>query len=55
MAHKITDDCTACGSCIDSCKENAISEDDIYKIDAALCTDCGDCVDTCPTEAIVPA
>ena len=55
MAHIITDDCTACGSCIDACEKNAILEGDIYKIDPELCTDCGDCVDLCPTEAITTA
>jgi NAD-dependent dihydropyrimidine dehydrogenase PreA subunit len=54
MAYKITDDCTACGSCIDECPVEAITEGDpIYGIDAEACTDCGACCDVCPTEAIV--
>ena len=53
MAHIITEECTACGSCIDSCPTDAISEGEIYVIDAELCTDCGACVETCPVEAIV--
>ncbi|MGI6227066.1 MAG: DUF362 domain-containing protein [Peptococcales bacterium] len=53
MAHRITDECLACGSCIDECPVGAISEGDIYVIDADLCTDCGACAEACPTEAIV--
>ena len=54
MPYKITDDCTACGSCSDSCPSEAISEGEPkYKIDPDLCIDCGSCVDTCPTGAIV--
>lgn len=54
MAHKITDECTACGTCMAECPEEAISEGDpIYKIDAEKCSDCGTCVGVCPTEAIV--
>lgn len=53
MAHKITDECIACGACISECPVDAISEGDIYSIDADACTDCGACVDACPTEAIV--
>lgn len=53
MAHKITDECLACGACIDECPVEAISEGDIYVIDADLCTDCGACVEVCPTGAIV--
>ena len=34
MAYKITDICVACGTCIDQCPVGAISEGDIYKIDA---------------------
>lgn len=39
MAYKITDECIACGSCMDECPVEAISEGDIYVIDAATCTD----------------
>jgi ferredoxin len=56
MAHKITDACLACGTCVPECPSEAISEGDpIYKIDAAKCTDCGTCVSACPAEAIFPA
>jgi ferredoxin len=54
MAYVISDECTACGACIDECPTEAISEGDIYVIDAELCTDCGACADVCPVEAISP-
>lgn len=54
MAYVINDDCTACGTCIDECPVEAISEGDIYKIDPETCTDCGACADVCPVEAISP-
>jgi len=55
MAHKITDACIACGSCVDVCPVEAISEGDpIYQIDPEVCTDCGACVEQCPVEAIQP-
>ncbi len=55
MAHKITDLCIACGSCIGECPVEAISEGDpYYVIDPDLCTDCGACVEACPVEAIIP-
>ncbi len=54
MTYIINDDCTACGSCIDECPVDAISEGDIYKIDPDVCTDCGACADVCPVEAIHP-
>ena len=52
MAYKISDECIACGTCIDECPVEAISEGDIYKIDADLCTDCGSCAEVCPVSAI---
>ncbi|MCX6219774.1 MAG: 4Fe-4S binding protein [Bacteroidia bacterium] len=55
MAYKISDACIGCGECIDKCPIEAISEGEIYKIDAVLCTDCGSCVEVCPTDAITPA
>lgn len=54
MAYKITDKCTACGSCADSCPAEAIKQGEKqYSIDADACIDCGSCVDTCPVTAIV--
>ena len=53
MAYKISDECTACGSCIDSCPSEAIKEGDPkYNIVADACIDCGSCVDACPVTAI---
>jgi len=59
MALHITDDCTACGTCIEECENKAISEGDpIYVIDPAKCTECVGiadaprCQPVCPTEAI---
>jgi ferredoxin len=55
MAYKINpDECTACGTCIDECPVEAISEGSVYKIDADICTECGACADVCPVEAIHP-
>jgi ferredoxin len=54
MSYKITDACTACGSCLESCPAEAIKEgDEKYTINPDLCIDCGSCVETCPAEAIV--
>ena len=53
MAYVITDKCVACGSCIGECPVGAISEGDIYKIDADQCLDCGTCAGVCPNDAIV--
>jgi NAD-dependent dihydropyrimidine dehydrogenase PreA subunit len=53
MAYTITDSCVACGSCLPECPVEAISEGDIYVIDADLCISCGACADACPTGAIL--
>ena len=52
MAFIISEDCIACGSCINECPVDAITEGDIYVIDASLCIDCSACADVCPVEAI---
>jgi len=54
MPHRITDDCSACGTCIDECAVEAISQGDTkYVIDADACIDCGSCAAVCPNGAIV--
>jgi len=56
MAYEISDKCTACGSCVEVCPVEAISEGtDRYKIDPEKCVDCGQCADQCPVEAISEA
>ena len=52
MAYVISDDCIACGTCIDECPVEAISEGVKYSINPDLCTECGTCADACPSEAI---
>ena len=53
MAHKITDECIACGACADICPVGAIALGDngIYVINDE-CVDCGACEDGCPVNAI---
>lgn len=56
MAHKITNDCIACGGCQSVCPCDAISEGEgIYDIAADLCVDCGACAAQCPVGAIEEA
>lgn len=59
MALKITEECTACGTCVDECPNDAITEgENIFVIDAEKCTECEglpepQCASVCPTEACV--
>ena len=57
MAHKIPDECVACGACADTCPVGAIALGDagIYVVDEDACVDCGACEDGCPTGAIKAA
>ncbi len=49
----ITDKCVNCGTCADSCPNDAIVEGaDRYEINADDCVNCGTCVDNCPNDAI---
>ncbi len=52
MAYLITDKCTACGSCKDTCPVDAIEEGDMYIIDSEVCIDCGACESVCTVDAI---
>ena len=45
--------CIQCGSCEETCMENAISNYlDFYLIDPLWCKDCGSCAAMCSEEAI---
>ena len=54
MAYVISDDCIACGTCLDNCPSGAISEGEKYSINPDICVDCGTCADVCPSGAISP-
>lgn len=49
---KISDECVACGACMEVCPEEAIGEGDIYSIDPDKCSECETCVETCPIGCI---
>ena len=53
MAYRISDGCLGCGTCMDSCPNDAIIEGDAYQIDPEKCESCGTCADLCPAGAIV--
>jgi len=55
MPHTITAECTGCGTCVNECPAEAISEGEVYTIDPELCTDCGLCAQVCPNGAALPA
>ena len=44
--------CLECGLCMSSCRFDAISLNDIYKVDTYACEGCGVCVEVCPQGAI---
>ncbi|AIY90397.1 4Fe-4S ferredoxin [Geoglobus acetivorans] len=43
--------CTACGMCVQACRENAIELEE-YPVFSEKCIGCGDCMRACPSEAI---
>lgn len=52
MAYAISDECTACGACMEECPTEAISTgDEKYSIDPEKCVDCGACEAVCPVGA----
>lgn len=61
MAYHITEDCIACGACVDGCPVQAISPGDpIYVIDPEKCVECvtfydeSQCAAVCPVGACQP-
>jgi ferredoxin len=50
---RITEECIACGTCVQSCPVNAIVEAGDYYAINENCTECRACVDVCPVSAIV--
>ncbi len=53
MGYVITDDCVACGICVENCPSEAIIEGEEKYVITEACTECGTCVENCPSEAIV--
>jgi len=51
MSYVIGDSCIACGACQSECPVDAISEGEIYSIDADACIECGACANVCPVDA----
>ena len=47
--------CTACGMCLATCPERALSPAPFRPtVDDGRCTDCLACVEICPVDAIIP-
>jgi uncharacterized pyridoxamine 5'-phosphate oxidase family protein/NAD-dependent dihydropyrimidine dehydrogenase PreA subunit len=53
--YRITDKCTACDICLESCPVGVISEGEVYRIDGTRCLECGRCAEACPEDAIEAA
>jgi NAD-dependent dihydropyrimidine dehydrogenase PreA subunit len=47
--------CTACGTCVEACPQDAIALGDTAVIDASICTGCGLCVSDCANGALAVA
>ncbi|MDY6823021.1 MAG: DUF362 domain-containing protein [Thermodesulfobacteriota bacterium] len=52
---RVSDDCTACGTCVEQCPVNALSMDDngFPHADADTCITCFCCQELCPEKAIM--
>jgi ferredoxin len=52
VEYLINDECTACGACLLTCPEHAITPSLPLQVQAGRCTDCGECIEVCPRDAI---
>ena len=49
----VLDSCTACGACLLTCPEHAITVGLPLQVRADRCTSCGECVEVCPADAVL--
>jgi len=52
MTFFISNECIACGSCMNECPVDAISAGDIFIVNKDDCIDCAACAEVCPVDAI---
>ncbi|MBS3781342.1 MAG: NADH-quinone oxidoreductase subunit NuoF [Candidatus Thermoplasmatota archaeon] len=53
ITYTITNSCVSCGTCVEECPSDAISEgEEKYVIDQEICIQCGACEEACPIDAI---
>lgn len=49
----ITEECIACGACVDECPQNCISEGTPYVVDQEKCDGCSNCAEVCPVDCCI--
>ena len=49
----VLDSCTACGACLLTCPEHAITVGLPLRVREDRCTSCGECVEVCPADAVL--
>ena len=52
--YEITEDCLACGLCLDPCPQGCIQPGEPYVIQQEHCLHCGSCLEHCPAKAVLP-
>lgn len=52
--YEITEDCLACGLCLDPCPQGCIQPGEPYVIQQEHCLHCGSCLEHCPAKAVRP-
>ncbi|MDJ0780344.1 MAG: 4Fe-4S binding protein [Desulfosarcinaceae bacterium] len=49
---RISDACTSCGRCVETCTFDAIAPGEPYQVISERCDECGNCILSCPENAI---